>query len=130
VIRSTAAAARSPSSALPARDCLSRLTLMTALMALRGHTTPKLGRGQRSRRITIPRQPAGAAAINDGPAPITHPLVYASAASWIGASGVTSSTGFPVPATTPVVVPLTGAEEISLYAVTSSSATVSYFLVT
>jgi hypothetical protein len=67
---------------------------------------------------------------SSGPAPITHALVYASAASWIGASGVTSSTGFPVPATTPVVVPLTGAEEVSLYAVTSSSATVSYFLVT
>jgi hypothetical protein len=67
---------------------------------------------------------------SSGPAPITHALVYASAASWIGASGVTSSTGFPVPATTPVVVPLTGAEEIPLYAVTSSSATVSYFPVT
>jgi hypothetical protein len=33
------------------------------------------------------------------------------------------------PATTPLVVPLTGAEETSLYAVTSSSATVSYFFV-
>jgi hypothetical protein len=64
-----------------------------------------------------------------GPAPITHALVYSSAAAWIGGSGVTSSTGFPIPATTPVEIPLTGAEEDAVYAVTSSSATVSYFYV-
>ena len=64
-----------------------------------------------------------------GPAPILHALVYASAASWIGPAGVTSSTGLPIPATTLVTVPLTGAEEDDLYAVTSSSATVSYFFV-
>ena len=64
-----------------------------------------------------------------GPAPITHALVYSSAAAWIGPSGVTSSTGFPIPATTPVVIPLTGAEEDALYAVTSSTATVSYFFI-
>jgi hypothetical protein len=64
-----------------------------------------------------------------GPAPITHALVYSSAAAWVGGSGVTSSTGFPIPATTPVQIPLTGAEEDAVYAVTSSSATVSYFFV-
>lgn len=64
-----------------------------------------------------------------GPAPITHALVYASAASWIGGSGVTSGTGFPIPATTPVTIPLTGAEEDAVYAVTTSSATVSYFFI-
>jgi hypothetical protein len=64
-----------------------------------------------------------------GPAPITYALIYASAASWVGPAGVTSSTGFPIPATTPVQIPLTGAEEDSLYAVTSSTATVSYLYV-
>ena len=42
---------------------------------------------------------------------------------------MTSSTGFPIPATTPVQVPLTGAEQDSVYAVKSSSATVSYLYV-
>jgi hypothetical protein len=64
-----------------------------------------------------------------GPAPITHALVYSSAAAFIGGSGVTTSTGFPIPATTPVLIPLTGAEFDAVYAITSSSATVSYFLV-
>jgi hypothetical protein len=64
-----------------------------------------------------------------GPAPITHALVYSTAAAWIGGSGVTSSTGFPIPATTAVQVPLTGSENDSLYAVTSSTATVSYLYV-
>jgi hypothetical protein len=64
-----------------------------------------------------------------GPAPIAHALVYSSAAAWIGGSGVTSSTGFPIPATTPVQIPLTGAEDDSVYAVTSSTATVSYFFI-
>jgi hypothetical protein len=64
-----------------------------------------------------------------GPAPIGQALVYSSAAAWVGPAGVTSSTGYPIPATTPVVIPLTGAEQVALYAVTSSSATVSYFFV-
>lgn len=67
-----------------------------------------------------------------GDAPIQHALVYSSAAAYIGASGVTTSTGFPIPATTVVQIPLTGAETgtaEAVYAVTGSSATVSYFLV-
>jgi hypothetical protein len=59
--------------------------------------------------------------------------VYSSAAAYIGGAGVTTSTGFPIPATTPVQIPLTGAETgtaEAIYAITSSSATVSYFLVT
>ena len=64
-----------------------------------------------------------------GPAPISHALVYSSAAAWIGPAGVTSGTGFPIPATTPVEVPLTGAENDDLYAVTSSTATLSYLFV-
>ena len=68
-----------------------------------------------------------------GEAPIQYAIVYSSAAAFIGGSGVTTSTGFPIPATTPVQIPLTGAETGSaeaVYAITSSSATVSYFLVT
>ncbi|MFZ3328791.1 MAG: hypothetical protein WA231_24250 [Methylocella sp.] len=45
---------------------------------------------------------------------------------------MTASTVFPIPATTVVQIPLTGAETGSaeaVYAVTGSSATVSYFLV-
>jgi hypothetical protein len=67
-----------------------------------------------------------------GDAPIQHALVYSSAAAYIGGSGVTTTTGFPIPATTVVQIPLTGAETGSaeaVYAVTGSSATVSYFLV-
>ena len=37
-----------------------------------------------------------------GEAPIQHALVYSSAAAYIGGSGVTTSTGFPIPATTVV----------------------------
>ncbi|MGB7867244.1 MAG: hypothetical protein WBM01_02935 [Mycobacterium sp.] len=58
--------------------------------------------------------------------------MYSSAAEYIGGSGVTASTVFPIPATTVVQIPLTGAETGSaeaVYAVTGSSATVSYFLV-
>jgi hypothetical protein len=40
---------------------------------------------------------------------------------------VSASTGFPVAANTPVLVPTTGAEPLELYAIVSSStATVSY----
>ena len=54
-------------------------------------------------------------------------LINSSAAAFIGGSGVTTSTGFPVAANTPVLVPTTGAESLALYAVVSSStATVSY----
>jgi hypothetical protein len=64
-----------------------------------------------------------------GPAPIEYALVYSSAAAWIGGAGVTSTTGLPIPATTVVSIPLTGAEFDAVYAVTASSATVSYFFV-
>ncbi len=67
-----------------------------------------------------------------GDAPIQHALVYSSAAAYIGGSSVTTSTGFPIPATTVVQIPLTGAETgfaEAVYAITGSSATVSYFLV-
>jgi hypothetical protein len=54
-------------------------------------------------------------------------LINSSAAAFIGGSGVTASTGFPVAANTPVTVPTTGAESVAVYAVVSSgSATVSY----
>jgi len=65
-----------------------------------------------------------------GPAPIERAIVSSSAAAFIGGSGVTTSTGLPVPANTLVEVPLTGAEDDAVYAVVSSStATVSYFFV-
>jgi hypothetical protein len=44
---------------------------------------------------------------------------------FLGGAGVTVSTGLPIPATTPVLVPTTGAEPLSLFAVTATSATVS-----
>jgi hypothetical protein len=53
-------------------------------------------------------------------------LVSSSAAAFIGGAGVTTTTGFPIAANTPVLVPTTGSEPLSLYAVVSSgSATVS-----
>jgi len=53
-------------------------------------------------------------------------LVQSSAAAYLGGSGVTTSTGFPIAANTPLLVPTTGAEPLSLYAVVgSSTATVS-----
>ncbi|GBE65861.1 hypothetical protein MFM001_23230 [Mycobacterium sp. MFM001] len=65
-----------------------------------------------------------------GPAPISRALVYSSAAAFIGGSAVTSTTGLPIPATTLVEVPLTGAEDDAVYAVVGSgTATVSYFFV-
>jgi hypothetical protein len=55
-------------------------------------------------------------------------LVSSSATVYVGGSGVTTGTGFEVPATTPVLIPVSGAEdELALYAITSSgTATVSY----
>jgi hypothetical protein len=53
-------------------------------------------------------------------------LVSASAAAFIGGAGVTTTTGFPIAANTVVLVPTTGSEPLSLYAVVASStATVS-----
>jgi hypothetical protein len=54
-------------------------------------------------------------------------LISSSAAAFIGGSGVTTLTGFPVAANTPVLFPTTGAESVAVYAVVgSSTATVSY----
>ena len=54
-------------------------------------------------------------------------LISSSAAAFVGGSGVTASTGFPVAANTTVLIPTTGAEELELYAVVASrTATVSY----
>jgi hypothetical protein len=58
-------------------------------------------------------------------------LVSSSAAAFVGPSGVTTSTGLPIPANTPVLVPTTGSEPLSLYAVVSTgTATVSYLSIT
>ena len=52
--------------------------------------------------------------------------VNSSAAAFIGGSGVTTTTGFPIAANTPTLVPTTGSEPLLLYAVVASStATVS-----
>lgn len=63
-----------------------------------------------------------------GPAPSNDGiLVNSSAAAFIGPSGVTPTTGFPVAVNTPVRVPTTGADDEALYAVVSSgTATVSF----
>lgn len=54
-------------------------------------------------------------------------LINSSAAAFVGGSGVTITTGFPVAANTPTLIPTTGAEPVSVYAITSSgTATVSY----
>lgn len=54
-------------------------------------------------------------------------LINSSAAAFIGGSAVTTGTGFPVAANTPTLVPTTGAEPVSVYAIVSSgTATVSY----
>jgi hypothetical protein len=54
-------------------------------------------------------------------------LINASAACFVGGPGVTATTGFPVPASTQTQVPVTGAEPLALYGVTSSgTSTVSY----
>jgi hypothetical protein len=53
-------------------------------------------------------------------------LVSSSVAAFVGGSGVTTTTGFPIPATTPVLIPTTGAEVLQLFAVVASgTATVS-----
>lgn len=63
-----------------------------------------------------------------GPAPSNDQvLISSSAACFVGPAGVTTTTGLPVPANTIVQIPVTGAEQLTLYAVVASStATVSY----
>jgi hypothetical protein len=54
-------------------------------------------------------------------------LINSSASAFIGGSGVTGSTGFPVAANTPVLIPTTGAETVAVYGITSlGTATVRY----
>ncbi|BCO56465.1 hypothetical protein LTQ56_02280 [Mycobacterium intracellulare subsp. intracellulare] len=54
-------------------------------------------------------------------------LITASAPAFVGGAGVTAATGFPVATNTPTLIPTTGAESVSVYAITSSgTATVSY----
>jgi hypothetical protein len=54
-------------------------------------------------------------------------LVSSSAAAFIGPAGVTTTTGFPLSANTPVLVPTIGATSEGLYAVVRrGTATVSY----
>ena len=69
------------------------------------------------------------AVFTPGPAPSNDQvLVSSSAAAFIGPSGVTTTTGLPIAANTVVLVPVTGAETLQLFAVVASgTATVSYF---
>jgi hypothetical protein len=54
-------------------------------------------------------------------------LINSSATAFVGGQGVTTTTGFPVAANTPVLFPTTGAESLAVYAVVSTdTATVSY----
>ncbi|WP_236595411.1 hypothetical protein [Mycobacterium paraintracellulare] len=54
-------------------------------------------------------------------------LINSSAAAFIGGAGVTASTGFPIAANTPTLVPTTGAEPVAVYGITSSgTATISF----
>jgi hypothetical protein len=54
-------------------------------------------------------------------------LISSSAAAFVGPAGVTVTTGIPIPASTPVLIPTTGAETLKLYGVVSTgTATISY----
>ena len=58
-------------------------------------------------------------------------LISASAACFVGGPGVTTTTGLPIPATTPTKIPTTGAETLQLYGVCASgTVTVSYLSIT
>jgi hypothetical protein len=76
---------------------------------------------------------------DDGDRPVHHwpgtcQLVRAgisSAAAFVGPAGVTTTTGFPVVANSPTLIPVTGAENDQLFAVVSTgTATVSYLTIT
>jgi hypothetical protein len=68
------------------------------------------------------------AIFTSGPAPDDDSvLISSSAAAFVGPSGVTTSTGFPVAANTPVLIPTKGAESLQLFGVVSTgTATISY----
>jgi hypothetical protein len=58
-------------------------------------------------------------------------LVSSTTAAFIGGAGVTTTTGLAIPASTPVLVPTTGAENDQLFAVVGTgTATVSYLTIT
>lgn len=59
-----------------------------------------------------------------GPAPAYDVLVYSTVEIFVGpTSSVTTGTGYLVPATTQTLIPTTGAENDTLYAIASSSGT-------
>lgn len=69
--------------------------------------------------------------LTTGPNPSYAVAIYSSATVYVGGSGVTTTTGLEIPASTVVTLPSTGSEEDSLYGVVSSStATVSYLTIT
>jgi hypothetical protein len=72
------------------------------------------------------------AIFTSGPAPDNDSvLISSSAAAFVGPAGVTVTTGIPIPASTPVLIPTTGAETLKLYGVvTSGTATISYLTIT
>jgi hypothetical protein len=72
------------------------------------------------------------AIFTSGPAPDNDSvLISSSAAAFVGPAGVTVTTGIPIPASTPVLIPTTGAETLKLYGVvTSGTATISYLAIT
>jgi hypothetical protein len=72
------------------------------------------------------------AIFTSGPAPDNDSvLISSSAAAFVGPAGVTVTTGIPIPASTPVLIPTTGAETLKLYGVvTSGTATLSYLTIT
>jgi hypothetical protein len=51
-----------------------------------------------------------------GPDPAFSVVIYSSAACFVGPSGATTTTGLPIPATTPVTIPSSGALEDELFA--------------
>lgn len=59
-----------------------------------------------------------------GPAPAYDVLVYSTVALYVGPTpAVTSSTGYLIPASTPVSIPATGSEDDVLYGIAASSGT-------
>jgi hypothetical protein len=81
--------------------------------------------GYHSAQTTVGTTATLVATISSAP-DVDGVLVSSSAAAFIGPAGVTTATGFPIAANTPVLVPTTGSEPLSLYSVVATStATVS-----
>jgi hypothetical protein len=72
------------------------------------------------------------AIFTSGPTPDNDSvLISSSAAAFVGPAGVTTTTGFPLVASTPTLIPVTGPENDQLFAVVSTgTATVSYLTIT